>query len=72
MNVIETAGLGKCYGKAWALRDCTLAIPEGRLAALVGLDQERAVPQVGTVSQQITGDRRGEDRHQNALARGGR
>jgi ABC-2 type transport system ATP-binding protein len=36
MNVIETAGLGKCYGKAWALRDCTLAIPEGRLAALVG------------------------------------
>jgi ABC-2 type transport system ATP-binding protein len=36
MNVIETAGLGKCYGRAWALRGCTLAIPEGRLAALVG------------------------------------
>jgi ABC-2 type transport system ATP-binding protein len=36
MNVIETAGLGKCYGKAWALRDCTLAVPEGTLAALVG------------------------------------
>ena len=36
MNVIETAGLGKCYGKAWALRDCTLAVPEGCLAALVG------------------------------------
>ena len=36
MNVIETAGLGKCYGKAWALRDCTLAVPEGSLAALVG------------------------------------
>jgi len=36
MNVIETADLGKRYGKAWALRDCTLAIPEGRLAALVG------------------------------------
>jgi ABC-2 type transport system ATP-binding protein len=36
MSVIETAGLGKCYGKAWALRDCTLVIPEGRLAALVG------------------------------------
>jgi ABC-2 type transport system ATP-binding protein len=36
MNVIETTGLGKCYGKAWALRDCTLTVPEGSLAALVG------------------------------------
>jgi ABC-2 type transport system ATP-binding protein len=36
MNVIETAGLGKCYGKSWALRDCTVTVPEGRLAALVG------------------------------------
>ncbi len=36
MNIIETAGLGKRYGKAWALRDCTLAVPEGSLAALVG------------------------------------
>jgi ABC-2 type transport system ATP-binding protein len=37
MNAIETTGLGKCYGKkSWALRDCTLAIPEGCLAALVG------------------------------------
>src|SRR5580692_6782424 len=36
MNVIETAGLGKRYGKAWALRECTLAVPEGSLAALVG------------------------------------
>jgi ABC-2 type transport system ATP-binding protein len=36
MNVIETTDLGKRYGKTWALRDCTLAIPEGRLAALVG------------------------------------
>jgi ABC-2 type transport system ATP-binding protein len=36
MNVIETSDLGKRYGKAWALSECTLAIPEGRLAALVG------------------------------------
>jgi ABC-2 type transport system ATP-binding protein len=36
MNVIETNGLGKRYGKAWALRDCTLAIPAGHVAALVG------------------------------------
>src|SRR5262249_1926732 len=36
MNVIETAGLGKGYGKSWAVRDCTLTLPEGALAALVG------------------------------------
>ncbi len=36
MNVIETSNLGKRYGKAWALRDCTLAIPAGRIVALVG------------------------------------
>jgi ABC-2 type transport system ATP-binding protein len=36
MNVIETSGLGKKYGPTWALRECTIAIPEGSLAALVG------------------------------------
>jgi ABC-2 type transport system ATP-binding protein len=36
MNVIETSELGKRYGKSWALRDCTLALPAGHLAALVG------------------------------------
>jgi len=36
MNVIETSGLGKSYGSTWALRDCTLAIPEGHMVALVG------------------------------------
>src|ERR1017187_6669439 len=36
MNVIESSGLGKCYGRTWALRDCTLAIPAGHVAALVG------------------------------------
>ena len=36
MNIIETSGLGKRYGSSWALRDCTIAIPEGSLAALVG------------------------------------
>ncbi|MGD0608226.1 MAG: ABC transporter ATP-binding protein [Streptosporangiaceae bacterium] len=36
MNVIETTGLGKRYGHTWALRECTLAIPQGSLAALVG------------------------------------
>ena len=36
MNVIETSGLGKRYRHTWALRDCTLAVPAGHLAALVG------------------------------------
>jgi ABC-2 type transport system ATP-binding protein len=36
VNVIETYGLGRRYGRAWALRGCTLAIPAGRVAALVG------------------------------------
>jgi len=36
MNVIEASGLGKRYGSSWALRECTLAIPEGHLVALVG------------------------------------
>jgi ABC-type multidrug transport system ATPase subunit len=36
MNVIETSELGRRYGKSWALRDCTLSVPAGHLAALVG------------------------------------
>jgi ABC-2 type transport system ATP-binding protein len=36
VNVIECARLGKRYGRAWALRDCTLAIPDGHVVALVG------------------------------------
>ena len=36
MNVIEADALGKRYGRTWALRDCSLAIPDGHVAALVG------------------------------------
>jgi len=36
MNVIEASALGKRYGSTWALRECTLAIPDGHVAALVG------------------------------------
>jgi ABC-2 type transport system ATP-binding protein len=36
MNVIETSGLGKRYGRSWALCQCTLAVPAGQLVALVG------------------------------------
>jgi len=34
--VMEATGLGKRYGRRWALRDCTLAIPAGRVVGLVG------------------------------------
>jgi ABC-2 type transport system ATP-binding protein len=36
MNVVEASGLGKRYRRTWALRECTLEIPAGRVAALVG------------------------------------
>ena len=36
--VIEASGLGKRYGRRWALTDCTLTVPEGRVTGLVGLN----------------------------------
>jgi ABC-2 type transport system ATP-binding protein len=36
MNVIETSGLGKRYGRTWALKDASVAIPAGYVVALVG------------------------------------
>lgn len=33
---IAAHGLGKRYGQRWALTDCTLSIPTGRVTALVG------------------------------------
>src|SRR3569623_767404 len=36
MNVIDARSLGKRYGGTWALRDCTLSLPEDHLVALVG------------------------------------
>lgn len=35
-SVITTDGLGKRYRRSWALSDCTLQIPEGRVVGLVG------------------------------------
>jgi ABC-2 type transport system ATP-binding protein len=34
--VVEASGLGKRYRRRWALADCTLAIPAGRVVGLVG------------------------------------
>jgi ABC-2 type transport system ATP-binding protein len=33
---LASTHLGKRYGKTWALRDCTLAIPHGSVTALIG------------------------------------
>jgi ABC-2 type transport system ATP-binding protein len=34
--IVETDGLGKKYGRRWAIQDCTLAIPAGKVVLLVG------------------------------------
>ena len=34
--VLETNGLGKQYGRKWALHNCTLSIPSGKVVGLVG------------------------------------
>jgi ABC-2 type transport system ATP-binding protein len=34
--ILQASGLGKQYGRRWALRDCTLSIPAGRVVGLVG------------------------------------
>ena len=36
MNAIATEGLGKRYGRRWALRECTVDVPAGRVVGLVG------------------------------------
>jgi ABC-2 type transport system ATP-binding protein len=33
---VQTAGLGKRYGPVWALQDCSVSVPRGRVSALVG------------------------------------
>jgi ABC-2 type transport system ATP-binding protein len=34
--VVETVGLGRRYGRRWALRDCTVLLPEHGVVGLVG------------------------------------
>jgi ABC-2 type transport system ATP-binding protein len=34
--VLEAQGLGKRYGRTWALSDCTVSIPSGHVVGLVG------------------------------------
>jgi ABC-2 type transport system ATP-binding protein len=35
-EILQTSAVGKKYGRQWALRDCTLAIPDGKVVGLVG------------------------------------
>ena len=34
--ILQASGLGKQYGRRWALRDCTLSVPAGQVVGLVG------------------------------------
>ena len=36
MSAVVAAGLGRRYGRRWALQNCTLAVPEGAVVGLVG------------------------------------
>src|SRR5437868_14376391 len=33
---IEATGLGKRFGRTWALQDCSIPVPAGKIAGLVG------------------------------------
>ena len=44
MNVIETSGLGKRYGRTWALKDAALA-----MGATRGTEVDRAITAAGGV-----------------------
>lgn len=35
-NIIEANALGKRYGRRWALQDCSIVIPEGKVVGLIG------------------------------------
>jgi ABC-2 type transport system ATP-binding protein len=35
-DAIQTSGLGKRYGLFWALKDCSIDVPQGSVSALVG------------------------------------
>ena len=42
--VIETSGLTKRYRRVAALSDCTISVPEGRISALVGPNDDIIIP----------------------------
>ena len=42
--VVETEGVGKRYGRLWALTDCTLSIPAGHTRPVVGIFTQQGCP----------------------------
>jgi hypothetical protein len=40
--ILQTSAAGKKYGRRWALRDCTLTIPAGKVVGLVLAYMSRA------------------------------
>ncbi|MGC9960963.1 MAG: ABC transporter ATP-binding protein [Acidimicrobiales bacterium] len=71
--VLETQALGKQYGRRWALQDCTLTVPEGKVVGLVGpngagkttllhLAVGLLAPTAGTI--EVLGGRAGDDARQ--------
>jgi len=72
-EVLETNGLGRQYGRRWALHDCTFSIPEGKVVGLVGpngagkttllhLAVGLLAPTAGTIT--VLGERPGDDPQQ--------
>lgn len=75
MTAITAIELGKRYGRRWALRDCALSVPAGRVVGLVGANGSGKTtllhltvgllePTVGTIT--VLGARPGADAHQLA------
>ena len=65
--VLETNGLGKRYGRQWALRDCTLSIPEARSSGSSGRTG-RARPRSASGRRVARADR-GHDRRARRTSR---
>jgi ABC-2 type transport system ATP-binding protein len=71
--VLAASGLGKQYGRRWALADCTLSVPAGRVVGLVGPNGAGKTtllnlavgllrPTTGTI--EVLGERPRDDAHQ--------
>ena len=41
---VETVALGKRYGRVWALQDCSIEVPAGRVSGLVGANGQDDAP----------------------------